>query len=365
MVDKNVFATAMDAAGVFRNETALSPEFLPAEMPGRESQFEEIARALAPAAEGRLPSNLFIHGPAGSGKTSACRSVARQLTEYSGKPLVAYVNCWQNSTRQSVLAALAQAAGEPSPRRGVAGDEIYSRAMQQFKRQKRTAIVFLDEADKLFNGKEHEVLYDLSRSAEMHAVPTAVVMITNDSSLVARTEARIRSSLTPTTVEFKPYSPQELKMILSRRAAEAFLPGACQEEAIALCAAFAAKQNGDCRIAIQLLYKAGRNAEKRGSETLGVQDVRQAAVDALSSAQQKRSRDEELLSPGAKNALQMLRENDGMRVNEFYLKFAATHGGSERSARNYLRELEENSFTTETESWEAGGVRHRTIRLKE
>ena len=78
------------------------------------------------------------------------------------------------------------------------------------------------------------------------------------------------------TVEFKNYTPQELKDILKERASKAFLEKVLDEDVINLVAAHAAKNNGDARIAIEALWKAGKNALKENSETVSINHVKDA-----------------------------------------------------------------------------------------
>ena len=360
---KNVFDAVAEEKGVFRNEDVLSPDFLPQELPGRERQEEEIARLLKASAIGKAPSNIFVFGPTGTGKTSTCKKVARQLQEYSEKAVVLYVNCWQNNTRQGVLVALNEACGDAMPRRGVSSEEIFRRSLEVFGKAKRVPIVVLDEADKLFFNGEEEVLYDLSRSHEAYGVPIGVVLITNDEELCAKADARIRSSLAATAVAFPAYSPQELKKIVAQRAAVAFVAGACGEEVIALCAAHAAKSGGDARIALQCLYKAGRNCQKRGGSILSVQDVKDAFTNTASSVEMKGERDEKELSKGAAQALEHLKKyKEEVAVGDFYRAFERESGWSERSARNFVQELVFRKIA-EIDEIKQGDARGRTIRL--
>jgi cell division control protein 6 len=341
----NVFREVSSGKGIFKDEDLLSPEFLPDRLPGRENEERELASALEPAARGGRASNLFIHGPPGTGKTSVCRHVLKQLQEFSGKPLCVYVNCWQHATRQGVLAQLAQEVGEPLPRRGLAADEVFSRVCQRLKYEKRVPVVVLDEADRLFIGSEHAVLYDFSRAAEMFGVHFSIVMVTNDSGMLSRTDGRVRSSLSPKETEFKAYSPSDLKKILAERAALAFVPGACGEEVIALCAAHGAKAGGDARVALHALWLAGKNASSRVAKAVSLDDARAAFSKTGSSAEQKRSRDEELLSAGEGAVVEMLKAAGGSLTSaEIYALFEKKALGSERSVRNYLSNLEEKKL---------------------
>ena len=69
---------------------------------------------------------------------------------------------------------------------------------------------------------------------------------------------------------------KELEDILRKRAAEAFHEGALDNSVIPLCAAIAARQNGDCRLALDLLLKAAEIAERSGENVVREEHVRLA-----------------------------------------------------------------------------------------
>ncbi|MEM2137687.1 MAG: AAA family ATPase, partial [Candidatus Anstonellaceae archaeon] len=95
---QNIFRAASSSREnrIFRDESALSPEFLPEELPGREREIKELVYCLQPAAENRQPQHSLLLGPPGTGKTSASRFVLKHLSEYSQRPLPVYINCWES-----------------------------------------------------------------------------------------------------------------------------------------------------------------------------------------------------------------------------------------------------------------------------
>lgn len=357
----NVFKSLATEAGVFRSEDALSPEFIPDSLPGREAQEKEIALALRPAAEGKRASNLFVFGPSGTGKTSTCKRVLEQLNDFSSKPLCIYVNCWQHATRQGVFTELAHGLDEALPRRGLAADEVFERVCHRLKRDARVPVVVLDECDRLFASNEDKVLYDLTRASENYGVNFGALLITNDVELLSKADGRVRSSLSPHEIQFKPYSPLQLKKILSDRAALAFSPRACSDEVIALCAAHGAKAGGDARVALQALWFAGKNADARGSRTINLEDARSAFAKISSSRQQKRERDLQLLDDGEKKIVEFLKELGGeSTTSRLYELFVQRSLGSERSVRNYVRSLEQKGIIASQEQ-ESGKRRVRLL----
>ena len=100
----------IDYKGLFKNENALTYEFLPKILPYRENEQQEIARAIKPVMDGRDGRNLLIYGPPGIGKTAATRAVLRELEEKSDiYPL--YINCWKHNTSYKTVIELCHQAG--------------------------------------------------------------------------------------------------------------------------------------------------------------------------------------------------------------------------------------------------------------
>ncbi len=335
---KKLFSAALEEGGVFANDEALLPDYAPAELLHRERELGEIARALSPATRGNAAQNLFFFGPTGTGKTSAVKHVLKELEEYSDKAKGIYVNCWTSNTRQGVFSDIAEGLGETLPRRGIGSGEIFSRIIQAAKRESKAILVVLDEADRIFEKKEESLLYDLCRGRENFGAKITVICISNNAEMLATADARIRSSLSPHSVEFRKYTPTELKDILRERAKTAFLPNACTEEAIALCAAHAAKIGGDARLALEALWNAGRNAQMRGSSKVEAQDAR-AAFEKEIGEWKKQARlsgateDEQL-------ALGILKEKGTLTSGELLEGFLQKKQITERGLRYVIESLE-------------------------
>jgi len=288
---QNIFSRRGAENQIFKDESALLPDFLPDELPGREREIQELAFCLRPAAEGRQPQHALLVGPPGTGKTSVSRFVLKQLSEYSQRPLPIYINCWESPSRFAILSAISSALGELMPRRGIASDEIFLRIVEIAKKEGKVLVVALDEVDRLWAQEgSAPVLYDLCRASELHSLKVGVIAITNDASFHLRLDPRVRSSFIQHTLGFRPYSVQQLKEILARRAALAFLPDALGSDVAPLCAAIAFKNGGDARVALSLLLSAGKAAERENAPKVQVEHVRQIEQPALEQSAVKAER---------------------------------------------------------------------------
>ncbi|MEW6328485.1 MAG: AAA family ATPase [Candidatus Micrarchaeota archaeon] len=353
---ENIFRKLSAERGVFKDERALLPEYLPEALPHREREIKEVALALRPASSGGKPENVVVVGPTGTGKTACARFVLKQLGEYSQRVLPIYINCWEISTRHGILNKIASSLGEFVPRRGIATDEITERLVDVLKKANRIPIVVLDEIDRLLASQygEEKVLYDMARANEVFGVGFGVIGITNSEEFLSRIDARIRSSLAQRQMKFERYSPQQLKDILRERAKLALLPDSLGEEVIPLCAAHAAKMGGDARIALSCLWKAGRAAEREGAAKVGESHVRAAFAEPEEIEMKKFGEIE-------KKIIRILREKGELASGELYSALKTKE--TDRTVRNYLTRLEKLGIIA-TREREGKKGKSRMIRLR-
>ncbi|MEM4134217.1 MAG: AAA family ATPase [Candidatus Micrarchaeia archaeon] len=333
-------------SSIFKNENALSLEYLPPEMPERETQLRELAFALSAASKGKRGRNILITGPTGSGKTSCTKYVLNQLTEFSQTPIAIYINCWNFTTSNAVLSEIAERLKLPLPRRGIAFDEIFKRIKEYLVLNNKILIVVLDEVDRLIANNSTEILYYLSRGDELANGRVSVIVISNDDEIAAKLDERIRSSLLESRIKFEKYNAFQLKKILMERAKLAFFSSAISEEAVALCAANAAKQGGDARVGISLLYQAGLNAEREGSKKLLLKHVK-LALEEVKQETDFIARHFDSLSDPEKRIVNLLLSGP-LTSGEIYEKLSDL-GLSNRMLQFYITKLEESGILTSKE----------------
>ncbi|NPA84574.1 MAG: ORC1-type DNA replication protein [Crenarchaeota archaeon] len=266
---------------IFKNRDVLLPDYLPDKLPHRETQIRKVASVLAQALRGYRPNNLFIYGLTGTGKTAVVKLVVRKLVEKArerGIRLeIPIINTKRDDTPYRVLAKLIESLGLRVPATGIATAELYARFKKFLDKKGLLMIIVLDEID--YHVKKHgdDLLYKLTRiNEELSRSKVSLVGITNDVNFTSWLDPRVKSSLGEEELVFPPYTADQLKDILRERAKTAFVEGALEDGVIELCAALAARENGDARKALDLLRISGEIAQREGSSKVTVAHVRKA-----------------------------------------------------------------------------------------
>jgi len=285
----------LEARQIFKNREYLRPTYTPGELPHREEQIHQLARILVAPMRGETPSNVFIYGKTGTGKTATVKYVTKELEKVAEraprKVEVVYINCELVNTQYRILATLANTflskmrgngtelpdLPKEVPMTGWPTDQVYKCFFDALDSNKQLAVIVLDEIDKLVLKSGDEVLYNLTRvNSDFNNAKISIIGISNDLNFMNYLDPRVKSSLGEEELVFSPYNALQLKDILGRRAAMSFVDGSLADGVISLCAAHAAREHGDARRALDMLRVAGELAEREGAETVTVGHVRQA-----------------------------------------------------------------------------------------
>lgn len=336
----NIFEGAKGANVIFKDERFLYPEFVPEKLPHRDAEIDSLVFSIKPVTEGKKPQNSIVLGKSGTGKTAAVKYVLKELEEFSDRAKSIYLNCFEFNTRHGILTEISNFLGEPTPRRGIATDEAYTRLIIALKHASFTPIIILDEVDQLANANEaSKLFYDLLRIVEHEKQRLGLVLISNDFSFSSKLDSRVKSSLAHQTILFEPYEPRQLKDILKERAQYAFHSTALGNESINVAAAHAAKLGGDARIAIDCLLRAGRLAERENAKQLSPEHLKRVFVEVDSSGLEKYFSS---LSDHEKTILSLIPSNSETSTGDLFKQYskAVEKPLTERSFRSMLSKLE-------------------------
>lgn len=356
----NLFKRAQIGGGtaetIFINESYLMPDYVPTNIIHRDTEVNDMVYTLANLPKGLKAENLLLIGPPGTGKTLCSNHVLTELNGYTQKTLTLYLNCWEYSTRHSILNFLALNLGALLPPRGLSTTEITDRIREMLSKSTYNSLVIvLDEVDKLLalKSKEQEILYDLSRAKENFGINITIIGISNDNDVMVNLDARIRSSLTPRTILFNKYDSVALKEILTKRANHCFRPGVLGDEVIPLCAAIGVTNNGDARLSINALWKAGKLAERQASDKVTVEHILEVKKDL------RKDIPYDSLPVMSKKIMVHVEQSHELTNTELY-KVLNAEEKDKRTIRNHLDKLEKLGLIEINDT----GHKVRVIKLK-
>ncbi len=294
---ESLFDMLLETQQIFKKREYLRPTYTPEELPHREEQIRQLALMWAAPLRGETPSNIFIYGKSGTGKTATVNYVMEELKKAEArapkKIEVIHLNCEEINTKYRILATLANTLRERKYKRserhsrgappalvpitGWPTDQVYNCFFDAVDAENQLVVIVLDEIDKLVTRSGDEILYTLTRvNSDLVNARVSIVGISNNLNFMQFLDPRVRSSLSEEKLIFPPYNALQLRDILRKRAAMSFSDGALGDGVISLCAAHAAREHGDARRALDLLRTSGEIAERGGAERVMVDHVTHA-----------------------------------------------------------------------------------------
>lgn len=287
MIEKSLggfFEMFLRKESVFFDKRVLQSSYIPETILHREEQTKQVANILAPTLKGDKSSNIFIYGKTGTGKTLTVKYITQKLMEVAEKENISlkilYVNCKLKrsaDTEYRLIAQLATELGKSIPPTGLPTEEVYKAFLKALNKQKKNYILVLDEIDQLVNKTGDNVLYNLTRiNEELTECQISIIGISNDIMFVDKLDPRVKSSLSEEEIVFPPYNALQIQSILKQRAELAFNKDVFGQGVIEKCAAYAARDHGDARRALELLRVAGEVADRKNTKKITIEHIDEA-----------------------------------------------------------------------------------------
>jgi len=307
---------------VFRDEHVFEIDYVPETFKHRETQMETLKYALRPAVRGSRPLNVVSRGPPGTGKTTAIQKLFGELDAQPSVQAIR-VNCQVNSTRYSVFSRLFEGVFDyEPPSSGISFKKLFGQITDRLAERDEVLAVALDDVNYLFYENEaSDTLYSLLRAHEEHAgAKIGVIVVSSDLNLdvIESLDTRVQSVFRPEDVYFPNYDEAAIVDILDERVDRGFHDGVIGAQELDRVAELTAEAGGDLRVGIDLLRRAGLNAEMRASRTVSVEDV-ETAYDK--SKHVHLSRRLQQLSDSERALVAAIAENDGDRAGDVYEAF--------------------------------------------
>jgi cell division control protein 6 len=306
---------------VFRDERVFEIDHVPETFKHRESQMRSLQYALRPAVRGSRPLNAVVRGPPGTGKTTAVLKLFDELAAQSGIHTVR-VNCQVNATRYSVFSQLFRSMFDyEPPASGISFKSLFDDITDQLVEDDDVLVVALDDVNYLFYENEaSDTLYSLLRAhEEQGGARIGVIVVSSDPDLdvIEQLDERVQSVFRPEDVYFNVYDEAEIREILAERVTRGFHSDAVDDDVLDHVAELTA-ESGDLRVGIDLLRRAGLNAEMRASRVVERLDVDEAYE---KSKYVHLSRSIRALSDVEAHLVRVVAEHDGEQAGEVYEAF--------------------------------------------
>jgi cell division control protein 6 len=271
-------------SSIFEKREALLEEWTPEELVGRDNELQRYHAALQPVINNESPSNIFLYGKSGVGKTAATRyllnALKRDATDVPELDLhTIEINCDGLNSSYQAAVALVNELRDPAKQisnTGYPQASVYQFLFEELNEVGGTVLIVLDEVDHI---QDDSLLYKLPRARSNGDVTEAklgVIGISNDLDFRNQLSSKVRSSLCEKEVSFSAYDAQELQLVLQQRDSVAFKEGVLDDGVVQMCAAYGAKDSGDARQALDLLLEAGDLAREYNDDLVTEAHVREA-----------------------------------------------------------------------------------------
>lgn len=267
-----------------KDKKVLQTTYIPEQLPHRKAQIERIVSIISIALNGEKPSNIMVYGKTGTGKTAVLNYIGNELRKADPEKercYYLYINCEVVDTAYGILYNMMSQfitdIGQKVPFTGWSLEKLYNEACIEIEKKDRVFIVVLDEVDHMISNKGDAIFYYLAKINEhLKKSKVSLIGISNNMKFLELLEPKARSRLGGESMVFPPYSKDQLEDILRERADEVFDKDVLDPGVIPYCAILAAKNDGDARMAIDLLRTSADIAERNGDSVITEAHVKSA-----------------------------------------------------------------------------------------
>lgn len=274
---------------VFKDEGKLSFDYIPPHLPHREDEIRMLTQAFRPVIKnpGRFSPTAIVRGKIGTGKTVLTKRFGSDFERYALAHKINFkyihVNCREEGSFYNILKnIILQHFEKTFPHRGFSSQELLNILTGILDKKNFHIIITLDELEALIRKEGSEPLFNLTRLYEDKPPNTlkrfSLICIFREPECEEAYKLLDRSTLSTigfNTIRLEKYNSVQLKDILEYRVKEAFKENTVLSDTVDLIADLGGNY-GDARFAIELLWLAGKSADKEGLPKVRPEHVRVA-----------------------------------------------------------------------------------------
>ena len=238
----------------------------------REKQLSRIITHLTPILDGVHPPSAFIYGPTGAGKTVSLLHVLstfqRVCERKRRKFRYVYIDLTSPKTYFGALneVAISLDGSNKRYRKGIPLEYMQGLVTDLIDRHQGFLCLLVDEADNIRPNADAFLTFlgkTLPRKVSSRLI---LILLSNRLDWEKMLDPRILSFLKKTDIIFEPYDALDLLAILSLRVKKALDTSRVDQGALHKIAAYASRETGDARKAVELLTKAVKVAEETSGQ---------------------------------------------------------------------------------------------------
>ena len=171
---------------IYHDRDVLREDYHPEKIVGRDNELREYISALQPVINGDQPSNIFLYGKAGVGKTACTGYLLSKLQidaeQYNVDMRVIRTNCEDLSTSYQVSVQLINElrSAEEQVTTGYSTRQVYEMLWEELDSVGGTILIVLDEVDHI---DDDSILYQIPRARannNLSESKVGIIGISND-----------------------------------------------------------------------------------------------------------------------------------------------------------------------------------------
>ena len=277
---------ALSKPTVFKNESALSIEYIPSNLPHREDELRFLAQLFRNNLEkpGSMNQRVLITGNIGTGKTVLAQRFGLDIVRAAKARKInfhyVHVNCREcKGSSFMVLKKVIAEFAPDFPQRGFSSEEFLDVLMDVLDDRNAYLVLALDELESLIRAEGASPIYSFTRIQEDRVnapMRLSLVCIIREMEYLERLDKSTLGTLQRNFIELDDYSSSQIEAILMDRIGLALKEGVVSQDNVKFIAELAST-SGDARYAIELLWRAGKYADTESSKEITSEHIRKAA----------------------------------------------------------------------------------------
>ncbi|MDO5844091.1 MAG: ORC1-type DNA replication protein [Methanocorpusculum sp.] len=265
---------------LFKDIEVFDISYVPEQFEYRDEQMAELALSIRPALMGGKILPTVCKGLPGTGKTTSVRKLFEEIDKSTKKIIPISINCQIDNTEYAVFSRIYSKITKHSPpSSGTAFKSLMDGLLNYIEKEGVLPLVCLDDANYLIYQKQfNDILYPLLRIHEQKdGISFGVIVVISDMSIDLESviDARVGSVFRYETINFAPYTSNEVAGILSARIKQGLYPRVLSTELLDKIVDRTMKC-GDVRMGLDLIKRSVLYAENDARKEVLEKDVLKA-----------------------------------------------------------------------------------------